>query len=353
MRRAAYSLRLKRALSGLAGLFLAATVAGEATAQAFVIEEERLFPGRGDAVIQVLSTGDLDVFEPFIERFQARHPELGVRYLAVSSAVLYDVLDQGGAYDVAISSAMDLQFRLANDGMAQAHQSPATQALPDWARWRDVLFAFAAEPAVAVISRTRFGDLPRPRTRQQLIALIRDNPDVFGGAVGTYDVRISGLGYLFATQESRNSDTFWRLSDLMGRLGVSLYCCSAQMIDDVASGRLALAYNVLGPYATERLASDDRLEILPLQDYATVMLRTALIPASAPNPAGARAFLDALLVEGMRAEPGDWVLPPLTALEQPGASAYGPIRLGPTLLVFLDQLNRQAFVREWTDAMEP
>jgi iron(III) transport system substrate-binding protein len=303
--------------------------------------------------VQILSTADLSVFEPFIERFQARNPDLGLRYVTVSSATLYQVINQGGAFDVAISSAMDLQFRLANDGLAQSHQSAATQALPDWARWRDTLFAFAAEPAVAVVSRARFGDLRRPQTRQQLIALMRDNPDVFQGAVGTYDVRTSGLGYLFATQESRNSDIFWRLSDLMGRLGARLYCCSAQMIDEVARGDLALAYNVLGSYTAERLASDDRLEILPLQDYATIMLRTALIPGSAPNPAGARAFVDALLAQGMRAGAGGWVLPSLTTLAAPGASAYGPIRLGPELLVYLDQLNRRAFLAEWEDAMIP
>jgi iron(III) transport system substrate-binding protein len=324
-----------------------------AHAQGFAIEEERLYPGRTGAVVQILSTADLSVFEPFIERFQARNPDLGLRYVTVSSATLYDVLEAGGAFDVAISSAMDLQFRLANDGRVQAHQSAATLALPDWARWRDALFAFAAEPAVAVISRARWGDLPRPQTRQQLIAVMRDNSHVFQGAVGTYDVRESGLGYLFATQESRNSDIYWRLSDLMGRLGAELYCCSAQMIDAVARGDLAMAYNVLGSYTAERLASDDRLEILPLQDYATIMLRTVLIPQAAPNPAGARAFVDALLAQGMRAQPGGWVLPPLTTLQTPGASAYGPIRLGPELLVYLDSLNRRAFVTEWQDAMIP
>ena len=255
-----------------AGLILClavAQVAGlarAAAAQGFEIADERFYPGRTDAVVQVLSTADLSVFEPFIQRFQARNPDLGLRYVMVSSATLYQVLEQGGGFDVAISSAMDLQFRLANDGLAQVHQSAATQGLPGWARWRDTLFAFAAEPAVAVISRARWGALPRPQTRQQLIALMRDNPAVFQDRVGTYDVRVSGLGYLFATQESRNSDIFWRLSDLMGRLNARLYCCSVDMIDAVARGDLALAYNVLGSYTDERLISDDRLEILPLQD---------------------------------------------------------------------------------------
>ncbi len=325
-------------------------LSGSAVA-ALEIEDRKLYRGTGDRVISVLSTADLAVFEPFILQFQIEQPDIGIDYQVASSTEVHKAIRDGAAFDLAISSAMDLQFQLANDGAAQAYSSPTTQRLPVWARWRDQVFAFTAEPAVTVISRERFAGLDRPKTRQELIALLRQNPEVFQNAIGTYDVRISGLGYLFATQEARNSDTFWRLSELMGGQGAALYCCSAQMIDDVGSGRLALAYNVLGSYATERIARDDRLEILELEDYATVMLRTALIPATANDEQSAALFLDRLLEEGMRDTPETWDLPPLGAANQPEARAYGPIRLGPALLVYLDKLNRGAFLRAWSDAM--
>ena len=318
---------------------------------AYELEDQKVYPGTSDAVIKVISTGDLEVFEPFILAFQAENPAIGIDYAVTSSAVLHRAITQGAVFDVAISSAMDLQFQLANDGAAQAYTSAVTQALPTWAQWRNQVFAFTAEPAVAVISRARFADMNRPTTRQELIALLRQNPEVFQDAIGTYDVRTSGLGYLFATQEARNSDTFWRLSELIGRRGAALYCCSAQMIDDVAAGNLTLAYNVLGSYAAERIARDDRLEILELQDYATVMLRTALIPATATQTDSAALFIDRLLQEGMREQSRIWALPPLSAAETPEARAYGPIRLGSALLVYLDRLNRDAFLRAWSDAM--
>ena len=44
-------------------------------------------------------------------------------------------------------------------------------------------------------------------------------------------------------------------------------------------------------------------------------------------------------------------MPPLSAADTPEARAYGPIRLGPALLVYLDKLNRDAFLRAWSDAM--
>ncbi|MCB1509155.1 MAG: ABC transporter substrate-binding protein [Hyphomicrobiaceae bacterium] len=338
-------------VTGLAGVFLLALLVWAAPARAFEIEDHKAYPGTGGIMIAIISTADLAVFEPFILRFQSVHPEIGIDYSVASSAETHRAIVEGAAFDVVISSAMDLQFQLVNDGLARPFRSEVTGALPDWARWRDLLFAFTAEPAVAVISRARFEGMERPRTRQELIALLRARPEAFQDAVGTYDVRVSGLGYLFATQEARNSDTYWRLSELMGRLGVELYCCSAQMIDDVASGRLALAYNVLGSYAAERIAHDDRLEILTLEDYATVMLRSVLIPAQAREVAAAEIFVDALLREGLRDSPGSWGLPPLREADEPEATAYGPIRLGPALLVYLDRLNREAFIAEWADAM--
>ncbi len=37
-------------------------------------------------------------------------------------------------------------MKLANDGFARAHRSKVASALPAWARWRELLFAFTQEP---------------------------------------------------------------------------------------------------------------------------------------------------------------------------------------------------------------
>lgn len=318
------------------------------------IEEKRLFPGTGDRVLRVLSTTDLDLFVPYIRGFQAVRPEISVDYTVVSSSDLHRAIRDGAQFDLAISSAMDLQFQLANDGFAQPYRSDAIQDLLDWARWRDLIFAITAEPAVVVINTDRFAGLDLPATRQDLIALLRDNPDHFAGAVGTYDVRDSGLGYLFATQDDRATDAYWRLKEVMGRLGPQLYCCSAQMIDDVGSGRLALAYNVLGSYAVDRLAADEggRMQILQMQDFTNVMLRTVLIPTTAQDTEAAGAMIDLLTTLGMRDLPGEWPLPSLSLSGPLESSALGPIRLGPALMIYLDPLNRRSFLTEWENAME-
>lgn len=323
-------------------------------ASALEIEDHRLFPGTGDRMLKVISTADLEVFEPYLRTFQASQPSLSIDYTVVSSTELHRAIRSGVVFDLALSSAMDLQFQLANDGFAQSHRSETTSALPDWARWRDLIFAFTAEPAVVVLSTERFQGLDLPTTRQELVTLLREYPERFDGAVGTYDVRDSGLGYLFATQEARSTDAYWRLSEVMGRLNPQLYCCSGQMIDDVAEGRLALAYNVLGSYAAERLARDSggQVQILGMQDFTNVILRTAIIPTTAQETAGAGAFIDMLARLGQREAPGTWPLPPLGQTGADNLVGFGPIRLGPALMVYLDPLNRRAFLTEWENALE-
>ncbi|WP_298963792.1 extracellular solute-binding protein [uncultured Roseibium sp.] len=324
------------------------------TASAFVAEEERLFEVENrTATLNILSTGDLNIFAPLIEAYQARNPGIEVRYVTASSSELMKALfEENAEFDIAMSSAMDLQTKLVNDGFALRHVSAETSTLPDWAKWRDRLFAFTQEPAVLAFSKSSFQGLPTPTNRDELIALLRENPDRFNGKVGTYDIRESGAGYLFATQDSRQSESLWRMAEVMGRLNAQLYCCSSQMIQDVADGRLALAYNVLGSYAAAHLPDNPDLDVLQFNDFTTVMLRTVLIPKTTQDVDLSGQFID-FLVSGSNRQ----LIEELTGLPaiDPGVlqreAAFRPIRLGPGLLVYLDQLKRRTFIRAWLNAM--
>ena len=323
-------------------------------AAAFEIEEQRHYPAvQETSRLRILSTADLDVFDPILRAFQADHPGVAIDYtVAGTSQVMAAIGNEGAVFDVAISSAMDLQTKLANDGYVRPYSSPAAAALPEWARWRDQVFAFTQEPAVLVVSDAFFTDMAPPRSRDALIALLRNSPERFLGRIGTYDVRRSGFGYLMATQDSRNSESYWRLMEVMGRLDAKLYCCSGDMIRDVASGRLALAYNVLGSYAAAQSHPDDGFTIVEFDDYVNVMLRTAVIPATVENEVDARRMIDFLTGLGSRpdliAASG---LPAIAPDRFQANTALRPIRFGPGLLVFLDQLKRGNFLRNWEESL--
>jgi iron(III) transport system substrate-binding protein len=341
--------------TGIAATIIAILASIGQSATAFDREDKRVYPVQNPtATLNIISTADADVFEPIITQFQLVTPGVAVNYIIASSTqVMAAIYDENAAFDLVISSAMDLQTKLANDGYARSFRSPATDALPPWAKWRNQIFAFTQEPAVLVVSEAEFAHVDPPTSRDALITLLRDNPDQFGGRVGTYDVRTSGLGYLFATQDSRNSESFWRLTEVMGRLKTKLYCCSGDMISDVADGRLAIAYNVLGSYAATRLDDTDGIRIVPLTDFVSVMLRTALIPTNAENIEPAEAMINFLVTLNSRPDLNTKTgLPPIDANALAQNNALRPIRLGPGLLVFLDQLKRDNFLKHWTNSME-
>lgn len=320
----------------------------------FEVEATQDFgPAMPERVLSVLSTTDIAILEPVITAYLARMPGLGVRYVMATSQEVHAAVANGaGPFDLVISSAMDLQMKLVNDGFARPLPEAMVEAQPAWARWRDLLVSVAQEPVVLILSPDALAPGEEvPRTRRDLIALLRDNPDRFRGRVGTYDPAVSGVGYLFAAQDARLSDTFWRLAEVMGRLDTQLFCCSVDMIDAVRAGRLLVGYNVLGLYAQAQ--ATDGVIVVELEDFTLTLLRTALIPRTAADPEGATAFLRYLL-----SEEGQELIASGDALAAVEEAAFErkphlrPIRLDPGLLANLDGVSRNWFLTEWRGAME-
>lgn len=311
-------------------------------------EDRRIFAA-GDASqsLRIISSTDTDLFAPIIESFVAQDGDVSVEYLVTGTADLEKRFRlEPDRYDIAISSAMDLQLKLANDGYALALEEVDH---PAWAQWRKSLFAFTSEPAAIVINKDAFEGHPIPETRQELIEALRARPDVFRNRVGTYDVRQSALGYLFATQDARATETFWRLMEVMGALQVRLYCCSGDMIDDLTDGTIAVAYNVLGSYVAARVESQSALEIVLPSDFPTTMMRTALVSKQTSEPELAERFILHLVAQQSFTTGEAQPLPPLHPPE--GDSELATIALEPALMTFLDDLKRARFLSEWADAL--
>jgi len=303
--------------------------------------------GAGGSSLRVISSTDTNLFAPLIERFTAENPEIAIEYFVTGTADIDQIFRQNpSGYDIVISSAMDLQLKLTNDGHALLLETVEHQP---WAQWRQSLFAFTSEPAAIVINKQAFTDLPTPQSRQDLIKAMRNRPDLFQGKVGTYDIRGSGLGYLFATQDSRASETYWRLMEVMGGLNVQLYCCSGDMIDDLTDGTIVVAYNVLGSYAEARVENGDLFEIIDLSDFQTTMMRTALVSAETKDAETAARFIQDLIDHQSNSGTVKKSLPSL-ATDQNRVDR-GVIALEPALMTFLDTLKRHKFIEEWESAI--
>ncbi|WP_406645005.1 ABC transporter substrate-binding protein [Aliisedimentitalea scapharcae] len=311
-------------------------------------EDQETFSGtQATTTLTIISSTDTDLFAPLVRAFIAQNQDIAIEYLVTGTADIDKRFRQTpNAFDIAISSAMDLQFKLANDGYARTLDDIS---YPRWAQWRQSLFAFTSEPAAIVINRAAFEGRPIPQSRQDLIEALRARPDFFRNRVGTYDVHQSGLGYLFATQDARSSETFWRLMEVMGSLGVRLYCCSGDMIDDLSDGTIVVAYNVLGSYAKAHADSQDVLEIVLPSDFPTTMMRTALVSRASGEWLAAERFIQFLVTYQSNPIEGVRTLPPLN--DGKSGVDRATIALDPALMTFLDTLKRNKFLSEWESAL--
>ena len=328
-------------------------------------EDVRYF-GPEDSVQSLLVRGstDIDAFAPVLQAFVDTLENTRIRYEQWGSNALYEKSDEechrpGAGADLIISSAIDQQVKLVNDGCAQAHRSIYTRQLPGHANWRNELFGITREPAVMVYNRD---ELPRdevPLSRFDLIDRLRPNNSRFAGRVATYDIEQSGLGYLFAFADAQQASTYGALLEAFGRSRAVATCCSAELIDAVAEGRYLVAYNVLGSYALARAAIDPRIGVVAPQDYTLILSRGAMILKGAQQVAAARAFIDFLLSEQGRSVLAEThLIASLDDTDTVGftspledATVLRPIPLSPTLLVGLDRMKRELFVRQWRENM--
>lgn len=325
-------------------------------------EEYPSVSGRA-STLTLYSTTDTSVFEPVVREFQRLNPTVTVQYEELEGTALYsrylrDVAARRPRADLLLSSSMDLQVKLVNDGYAAQHESANARALPAWARWRDQAFGFTFEPSVMVFNERAFAGRTMPKSRRELIALLRREPEVWRGRVGTYDIAHSSVGYLLASQDSRQSSEYASLIEAMGESAAHIETRTSALLDLLASGELAIGYNLLGSYAEKRIASGAPLVVVYPQDFTLAVTRTAVVPADAPNPVAAHAFLEYLL-----SVPGQEVLAsrgrlPAVRVEVAGRysqlgiinATLGPLRpivLGPGLLVYLDSQKRRRFLANW------
>ena len=353
-----------QASSALAEVF---TFAPLRTSQISDPEQSLLSPDTPSAVIY--GSADIGAFSPVIEAFQQENPYVGVEYHQLQTLEMYDMTlaqranDEPNA-DLIISSSMDLQMKLANDGYAISHQSSQTRALPHWARWRNEAFAVTQEPAVIAYNRAFFREhsLEPPRTRDAFIELLTKHDDLFSEKVTTYDIERSGVGFLFLARDERFFPGIWDFVRTLGQSKVKLYSNTSPMLEKIADGQVVLGYNLLGSYAETFSHRNPNLGVILPDDFIVVYSRIAIIPRDAQNPDLGARFLDFMLsIKGQSVLQSEGNFNPVRAdvPQSPFSSLifdrYGErvrsFPVGPGLLVYLDQAKRQRFIRRWQDSL--
>lgn len=357
--------QLRKALGSLAALVVCLMMFGGGDTRA----ASSTYPapdGSTGTVLTIVGTTDTPLFAQFIAGFQALRPDVTVAYDEQDSLPMYEQFLSGAmpVPDVLISSAADLQIKLANDGHAIAYDSPFLGALPDWAHWRNEVFGFTFEPAVIIYNPDLISAEEVPRTHLRLAEMLETQTERLRGKIATYDIALSGVGYLLAAQDQVISSNFWRLAAAFGRVEAQFSGSSPAILNGVADGSLALGYNVLGSYAFARKAAGANIEIVVPDDYVLVLTRAMLIPREARLPELGKAFVDfALSPAGQAIAAGQTALGSVVAggngawtseaIAARGRGVIQPIALGPALMVSLDQQRRKRFLDSWGEIVSP
>ncbi|MDT4820098.1 Bacterial extracellular solute-binding protein [compost metagenome] len=320
-----------------------------------------LGPADSKNVLVVHASNSVQVFRGVLEDFSRLNPAIRLEYTELSTQDLYaqavarawqSPAAKTGP-DLIISSAMDLQTKLVNDGYAQAHVSPATRALPSWANWRDEVFSIGTDPIVMVYNTARLDAARVPRTRRELLSLLQAPDQPLAGRISTYDVEGSGIGYLAATQDTRLDSMAGALLAALGRNGVTVHASTEHALDRLERGEITLAYNLLESYTQHRIDRGAPLAIVYPQDYTLMLSRSAVIPRQAPRADLGALFLDYLLSpRGQETVAKQSGMRPVSA-SVIAAAGVRPVGLGVGLLVYLDPLKKKHFLDLWRAAIQP
>ncbi len=316
---------------------------------------------RKEGTLRIDAATGLIGAENLLDSFKRLYPGITIDYRRAPSTEIHaNFLQEASAgqttADILISSAMDLQFKLINDGCALTYESPAKPYLPEWAVWKDQAYAVTAEPLVFAYNKVLMPPEDVPRSHDALADLLRRKPDQYRGKIASYDPERSGTGYLYYTQDLLLSRDTLDLVQAVGRTQPSFYDTGGDARDRISTGEHLLAYNMVHSYMIWRRAEHPDIGIVFPSDYTLLASRFAFIPETGRHPAAGKLFLDFLLSEFGQALMASQHMQPVrigiqTSTPAPSPEVLRPIHFGPSLLANLDQYRRRRVLHEWRRAL--
>ncbi|HEX3137625.1 MAG TPA: ABC transporter substrate-binding protein, partial [Casimicrobiaceae bacterium] len=250
--------------------------------------------------VVVYSTTDAKLVTPLIKDFEAAFPGVKVEYTDLNSTEVYnryisESAANAASADAVWSSSMDLQMKLAADGLAAPYKSPEAGALPPWAHWKDTIYATTFEPIAIVYNKRLVPPEEVPKTHADLVKLLNTKGDKYQNKITAYDPEKSGVGFMLANQDAKLDPQFWELVKALGARSLKVQSSTGTMLERVSSGENLLGYNVLGSYALTRAKKDPSLGVAFTTDYNLVLSRLIFVSKNARNPNAGRLFLDYVL----------------------------------------------------------
>jgi iron(III) transport system substrate-binding protein len=361
-------MRFLTLLSSLLACALAAAIAQAQVPPGYPADYAKIVEGaKKEGKVVVYSTTDAKLVQGLIKDFESAFPGVKVEYTDMNSTEVYSRFTSENAANAASadavwSSSMDLQLKLASDGLAMVYKSPESSVLPEWARWKDMVYATTFEPIAIVYNKRLVAADEVPKTHADFVKLLTTKADKFQKKVTTYDAEKSGVGFMLVNQDAKLNPAFWDLVKAMGARGVNMQSSTATMMERVSSGENLIGYNILGSYALTRAKKDPAIGIAFTTDYNLVLSRLAFVAKNAKNPNAGKLFVDYLLSkrgQTVTAEQAELfsVRTDMTGKDsgvgfaKELGNAVKPIPVSTDLLAGLEPAKRLEFLKQWQTAL--
>ena len=348
-------------------LFAAATASAQVPA-GYPADYAKVLDGaKKEGKVVVYSTTDAKLVTPLIKDFEAAFPGVKVEYADMNSTEIYNRFISENAANAASadavwSSSMDLQMKLAADGLAAVYKSPESAALPEWAHYKDTVYATTFEPIAIVYNKRLVPAEDVPKTHADFTKLLNTKAEKYQKKVTTYDAEKSGVGFMLVNQDAKLNPAFWDLVKAMGARGANMQSSTGTMMERISSGENLIGYNILGSYALTRAKKDPSIGIAFTTDYNLVLSRLVFVAKNAKNPNAGRLWVDYLLSkrgQTITSEQAELysVRNDMTGKDSGVAfakelgPAVKPIAVNADLLQGLDQTKRLDFLKQWKTAL--
>lgn len=315
--------------------------------------------------VVIYSTTDTKAAGPLIKDFEAAFPGVKVEFNDMNSTELYNryISEQaagGSSGDVVWSSSMDSALKLAVD-YAMIYKSPETAKVPSWSVFKSSAYGTTYEPAVFIYNKRLIPANEVPTTHDAFAKLVSGQAEKFKNKVTTYDIEKSAVGFMLAVQDAGKNPKYFDFIKDVSKAGLVVQSSTGTMMERVSSGENLLGYNILGSYAETRAKTDPSIGVAYPTDYALVLSRVAFISKKAKNKNAAKLWLDYMLSQRgqtVMANQADLasVRDDITGdndvdgMTKKLGAALKPIPVDQSLLDYLEQNKRLAFIKQWRTA---
>jgi len=241
-----------------------------------------------------------DNWNPIIRRFNELYPWIKVDTLNLGasepiSRYEAEIGTNNPSADFIVTGSIGDWIRFADKKLAANYVSSEEDNLPPWSKPFPGIYTFSTDVMLLGFNKILLSEEHKPTKFADFARIIKDNPALFHGKVGSYGVDGFGgsINWAFIRHHGEEG---WAWLDMMGP-SVRPGDGSGAMIEKLSRGEYMAVYFLSGPIIMPRMETgiDQVIEWKYIADGTPVFMRGMAIPEKAVNINSAKLMLDYIL----------------------------------------------------------